>query len=137
MARVLQLLARGDAALARAALDSVQAGRRLIRPGDIALDRTLSEAWIRVALGDTTAAIRQLDLTLTALPTLPSHLMQDPGMAAAVGPAMAYRAELAARTGDRGTAALWAGRVLTLWAHADPSLAPTIARMRQLARQAE
>jgi hypothetical protein len=137
MPRLLQGLARGDVAQVRAALDSVQAGRRLVRPGEISLDRTLSEAWVRVALGDTAAAIRQLDLSLTALPTLQSVIVEEPAMAAAVGRAMAYRAELAARTGDRGTSALWAGRVLTLWAHADPSLAPTIARMRQLARQAE
>jgi hypothetical protein len=48
---------------------------------------------------------------------------------------MAYRAELAARMGDRGTSALWAGRVLSLWGHADASVAPTIERMKQLARQ--
>jgi hypothetical protein len=56
-------------------------------------------------------------------------------MAAAVGRSMVMRAELAGRQGDRGSAALWASRVLTLWAHADPSLAPTIARMKQLAAQ--
>jgi len=42
---------------------------------------------------------------------------------------MVMRAELAAKQRDRGTAALWAGRVLTLWGHSDPSLAPTLARM--------
>jgi hypothetical protein len=136
MPRLFQQLARGDVSRVRAALDSAQAGR-LVRPGDVALDRTLSEAWTRATLGDTAAAIRQLDLTLTALPTLPSHILDEPGMAAAVGRAMAYRAELAARTGDLGTAALWAGRVLTLWTHSDPSLAPTIARMRQLAGQTQ
>ena len=56
-------------------------------------------------------------------------------MAASVGRTMVYRAELAARRGDAGTAALWAGRVLTLWAHSDPSLAPTMARMKLLAAQ--
>ena len=48
---------------------------------------------------------------------------------------MVYRADLAARAGDAGTAALWAGRVLTLWVHSDPSLAPTIIRMKALAGQ--
>jgi tRNA A-37 threonylcarbamoyl transferase component Bud32 len=133
--RIFQLLARGDRARARALLDSLQAGRPSFRPGEISLDRTLAEAWTRAALGDTAAAVRQLDLTLTALPTLPSHLVFEPGMAAAVGRTMAYRAELAARMGDRGTSALWAGRVLSLWGHADASVAPTIERMKQLARQ--
>jgi hypothetical protein len=113
----------------------VQRSRPTLRPGEFALDVTVAEAWARAAMGDTAAATRQLDLTLTALPTLAPHIVYEPGMAAAVGRSMAYRAELAARTGDRGTAALWAGRVLTLWMHADPSLAPTIARMKQLAGQ--
>jgi hypothetical protein len=56
-------------------------------------------------------------------------------MAAAVGRSMAYRAELAARLNDPATAALWAGRVLTLWGHADPNMRPTMARMRLLAGQ--
>jgi hypothetical protein len=91
---------------------------------------------MRAALGDSAGAIRQLDLTLTALPTLGAHAVYEPGMAAAVGRSMVMRAELAAKQGDRGAAALWASRVLTLWAHADPSLAPTLARMKQLAAQA-
>jgi hypothetical protein len=103
----------------------------------MSLDRTFLEAWTRAALRDTAGAIRQLDLTLTALPTLSSYIVYEPGMAASVGRSMAYRAELAARTGDRGAAALWAGRVVTLWAHADASVAPTIARMKQLARQTQ
>ena len=129
----IQAHARGDARRARAQLDSMQGSRRLLRPGEVSLDHTLTEAWLSAALGDTAAATRQLDLTLTALPTLTAYIVYEPGMAAAVGRTMVYRAELAARRGDAGTAALWAGRVLTLWAHSDPSLAPTIARMKALA----
>jgi hypothetical protein len=132
---VLHSLARNDLAGARRQLDSLQRDRRLLRPGEYALDYTLAEAWARAALGDSTAAIRQLDLTLTALPTLVSYIVFEPGMAAAVGRSMVMRAELAAKQGDRGTSALWAGRVLTLWGHTDPSLAPTLARMKQLAGQ--
>jgi hypothetical protein len=131
-----QALGRNDLAGARRQLDSLQGTRHLLRPGEYAVDFTLAEAWMRATLGDTAAAIRQLDLTLTVLPTLSAHVVFEPGMAAAVGRSMVFRAELAARRGDRGTAALWAGRVLTLWAHADPSLAPTLARMKQLAAQA-
>ena len=131
----VQALARGDARRAGVQLDSMQASRRLVRPGEISLDWTLAEAWLRAALGDTAAATRHLDLTLTALPTLTPYVVFEPGMAASVGRTMVYRAELAARRGDAGTAALWAGRVLTLWAHSDPSLAPTMARMKLLAAQ--
>jgi hypothetical protein len=109
--------------------------RRLVRPGEVSLDQTIGEAWVSVALGDTAAAIHRLDLTLTALPTLTPYIVYEPGMAAAVGRAMAYRADLAARVHDGGTAALWAGRVLTLWARSDASLAPTIVRMKALAGQ--
>ncbi|MBC7672686.1 MAG: hypothetical protein H7247_09720, partial [Polaromonas sp.] len=131
----VQSLARGQADSARAQLHAIQAGRRLVRPGEISLDYTLTEAWLLATLGDDAAASRHLDLTLTALPTLTPYIVFEPGMAASVGHTMAYRAELATRRGDVGTAALWASRVLTLWAHADPSLAPTIARMKALAAQ--
>jgi tRNA A-37 threonylcarbamoyl transferase component Bud32 len=130
-----QRIARADLAGARLQLDSVQRLRPALRPGEVALDVTLAEAWARAATGDTAAAIRQLDLTLTALPTLSAHVVYEPGMAAAVGRSMVYRAELAERVGDRGAAAMWASRVLTLWMHADRSLAPTMARMKQLAGQ--
>jgi hypothetical protein len=130
-----QALGHGDAAGARRQLDSLQRHRHLLRPGELALDHMLAEVWTRAAVGDTAAAIKQLDLTLTALPTLTPHVVYEPGMAAAVGRSMVLRAELAARHGDRGTAALWAGRLVTLWGHADPSLAPTLARMKQLAAQ--
>ena len=133
--RVDQLIAHGQRAQARALLDTMQSHRSTSRPGDFTLDATVAEAWARAATGDTAAAMRQLDLTLTALPTLNGLVLFEPAMAASVGRSMAYRAELAARTGDGGTAALWAGRVLTLWMHADPSLAPTLARMKLLAKQ--
>ena len=130
---VEQMLGRGDLPGARARLDSLERGRRMFRPGEYALDYTVAEAWMRAALGDSVAAERQLDLTLTALPTLSPHVVYEPGMSAAVGRSMVLRAQLAAARHDGGTAALWAGRVLTLWAHADPSLSPTLSRMRALA----
>jgi hypothetical protein len=131
--QAIQALGRGDTARSRFMLDSLQRPRRLARPGDLSLDYTIAEAWLNTALGDTVAAIHQLDLTLTALPALSYYVAYEAGMASAVGRSMVFRAELAARRGDAGTAALWASRVLTLWAHSDPSLAPTLARMKELA----
>jgi hypothetical protein len=131
--QVAQTYGRGDLAGARRMLDSVQKSRRLSRPGDFALDYTLSQSWLSATLGDTANAVHFLDLTLNALPALSYHVLAEPGMAAAVGRSMVYRADLAAKSGDAGKAALWAGRVLTLWSHSDPSLAPTLARMKALA----
>jgi hypothetical protein len=133
MMQAIQALGRGEVARSRSMLDSMQRIRRVVRPGDLSLDYLMAEVWLSTALGDTTAAIHQLDLTLTALPALSYYVVYETGMAAAVGRSMAFRADIAARRGDAGTAALWASRVLTLWAHSDPSLAPTIARMKALA----
>jgi hypothetical protein len=131
--QALQALGRGDVRRVRFQLDSMQLHRQLVRPGEMSIDFTVAEAWLYASIGDTAAATRQLDLTLTELPTLSSYLVYEPGMTAAVGRSMVFRAELAARHGDAGTAALWAGRVLTLWAHSDASLRPTLARMKALA----
>jgi hypothetical protein len=131
--QAIQTLGRNDLRRAGTQLDSLQRRRRSSRPGEISLDYALTEAWLHATLGDSATAIHQLDLTLTALPTLRTEIVLEPGMAAAVGRSMAFRATLAARMGDGGAAAMWASRVLTLWAHADPSLAPTLARMKILA----
>jgi hypothetical protein len=114
-------------------MDSLTAGRRNMRPGALSLDNLVQEAWLQDLTGDPAGAAHRLDVTLNALPTLSTILFVEPVMAAAVGRSMAYRADLAVRLNDPATAALWAGRVLTLWGHADANLAPTIARMRLLA----
>jgi tRNA A-37 threonylcarbamoyl transferase component Bud32/tetratricopeptide (TPR) repeat protein len=131
----IQRLGRGDVRGARLMADSIRHRRRMARPGDVSLDYTLLQAWLYAALGDTATAIHDLDLSLTALPTLSPYIVREPGMAGAVGRGMAYRAELAARRNDPTTAALWAGRVMTLWSHADPSVTPTLNRMKVLAAQ--
>jgi len=53
--------------------------------------------------------------------------------AAAVTRAMALRADLAAHRGDRPLAIRWAAGVVALWGSAEPSLRPTVERMRRLA----
>jgi len=128
-----QAAARGDRAGVRRMLDSLDVSRRGMRPGSISLDAILEEAWLADFSGDVPRAAARLDVALTALPTLSTFIVTEPAMAASVGRAMAYRAELASRLGDPSAAALWASRVLTLWGRADASLAPTLARMRRLA----
>jgi len=128
-----QAAARGDRAGVRRMLDSLDVSRRGMRPGSISLDAILEEAWLADFSGDVPRAAARLDVALTALPTLSTFIVTEPAMAASVGRAMAYRAELASRLDDPSAAALWASRVLTLWGRADASLAPTLARMRRLA----
>jgi hypothetical protein len=134
LVRAQQRAARGDMAGVRLIMDSLNATRRNMRPGALSLDNLVQEAWLQDFGGDPKGAAARLDVTLNALPTLSTAIFAEPVMAAAVGRAMAYRAELAGRLNDPATAALWAARVLTLWVHADSNLGPTVARMRLLAR---
>jgi tRNA A-37 threonylcarbamoyl transferase component Bud32 len=133
LVRAQQRAARGDMAGARVMMDSLNATRHNMRPGALSLDNLVQEAWLQDFSGDPKGAAIRLDVTLNALPTLSTAILAEPVMAAAVGRSMAYRAELAVRLEDSATAALWAGRVLTLWGHADANMEPTVARMRRLA----
>ena len=132
VARAEQRLALGDRDGTRRILTAMNARRRVMRPGGVSLEHVVIEAWLRDATGDPSSASARLDLALAALPTLSPVVVTEPVMAASVGRAMAYRAELAERLGDPSTAALWASRVLTIWAHADRDLDPTITRMHAL-----
>jgi tRNA A-37 threonylcarbamoyl transferase component Bud32 len=131
--RMQQAAAHGDRAGVRRMLDSLDVTRRGMRPGAISLDAVVEEAWLAEFSGDLPRAAARLDVALTALPTLSTFIVTEPAMAASVGRAMAYRAELASRRGDPSAAALWASRVLTVWGHADANLEPTLSRMRRLA----
>jgi hypothetical protein len=83
--------------------------------------------------GDTADAEHLLDLSLNALPTLGTGLLTEVPQAAAITRAMALRADLAARRGDRPTAKRWADGAAALWASAEPSLRPNLERMRRIA----
>jgi serine/threonine-protein kinase len=124
---------RGDLRTVRATFDSLSAMRRTSRPGDLTMDYTYQEAWLKTAIGDTAAAVSQLDLALGALATLNGIALKEPGDAAAVGRAIALRAELAAAQHDSMTAQRFAGALVALWRNADNELQPTVARMRRLA----
>jgi hypothetical protein len=47
--------------------------------------------------------------------------------------ALALRADLAARVGDRAASRVWARAVAVLWSGADPFLQPLVRRMARLA----
>ncbi len=129
-------LAHGDTAAVRAELARQAGFRTRSRAGDVAMDGTYSEARMFLQLGDTAAALALLDLSLQALPTLGTNLLDQPEQVGCAVRAMALRAELAARARDGATAARWARAVTTLWAKADPPLEPSVQRMRVLAGSA-
>ncbi|MDQ6718881.1 MAG: serine/threonine protein kinase [Gemmatimonadota bacterium] len=131
--RLQQAYARGNIALVKAILDSTEVRHRTLRPGDVSLDYTYQEAWLRAAIGDTSGAIKQLDATLGALPSLGRGTLREPGGAAALARAMALRAEIAASRHDAPTAARYGRAVSDLWEHADPELGPMVGRMKLLA----
>ena len=123
-------MAQGDTAAARAELVRQASLRTRARAGDVAINGTYGEARMLLALYDTSAAIAALDLSLQALPTLGSSLLEQPEQVGCAIRAMALRAELAARAGDRALAVRWGNAVSTLWGNADPPLAPIVQRMR-------
>jgi serine/threonine protein kinase/tetratricopeptide (TPR) repeat protein len=127
-------LSRGDTIGVRRDFEKLREVQRGLRPGDIAFDVTYQTTWLLLAIGDTAGATHLLDLSLQALSTLGTDLIDQLPEAAGLVRGMALRAELAARAGDEATARRWAGDVVALWSGADPELQPTVMRMRDIAR---
>jgi DNA-binding SARP family transcriptional activator/Tfp pilus assembly protein PilF len=121
-----QMLAAGDAAGARARLQAVRVGRGARRAGDLTLDYVYPEAQLHLALGDTAAALEELDRTLLALEALPAAVMSRVHETGGLLEVMRLRAALAAARGDRATAARWRGALTTLWSGGDARLRRTI-----------
>ncbi len=122
---------RRDTATVRRILNTIHAMRVRANITEVSFDALFPEAWLLTALGDDAAAAAWLDPTLARLNTYAP--LPDPIRAAAMVRALALRAEIAARAGDRGAAARWAGAVVALWSGADPFLQPLVSRMRVLA----
>jgi len=125
--------AHGDSGAVRRELARLHQLRAGGRPGDVTIDATYHEAWLLLALTDSTRSQELLDLSLSALPTLGLNIVTRTPEAGALVRAMLLRAELADRRGDRPTASRWARAVVTLWANADAPLQPAVAQMRQIA----
>jgi eukaryotic-like serine/threonine-protein kinase len=121
---------RHDTASVHRLLSAVAKMRSTGRPGDLSIYLTYQEAWLRLQVGDTAGAVRQLDATLTALPTLTPYLLDYVQDAAFLVRAMALRSDIAAASGDQRTAEKWASAVAELWAGADLPLASIVARMK-------
>ena len=133
--RMQQAFARSQPNVVRAQFDSLAKLRETDRPGDVSPDAMYQEAWLLAAIGDTAAAIRKLDLSLSALPTFGNLILDDAPQAAGLVRAMILRADLAVTRGDVTTARKWSRAASVLWSNADPSLQPVVRRMRSIAQQ--
>jgi len=125
-------LSRGDTTGLRQDFKKLERVQHSIRPGDVAFDGTYHEAWLLLALGDTAEATHLLDLSLEALPTIRTDLIDQLPQVATFVRGMAMRAELAAQMRDSTTAKRWARNVLLLWSAADPELQSTVTSMQQV-----
>ena len=134
--KLQQTFATRDTRSLRILLQSVASDAKTQRPGDVSLDVTYQLAWLRSAMGDTAAAVRQLDRALGALPSLSASSLREAGSAAAAGRAMALRAELATAQGDVENQKKWARALADLWLTADAPLQSVVTKMRALAAPA-
>jgi len=123
-----QMLAAGDAAGVRARLGAMAEALGTRRPGDRDLSFLFPESALRLALGDTTGALTELDRTLVALEALPPNVLEYPLETGALLGMMRLRAQIAATRGDPRTAAAWRNALAALWAGADPELRAVVAR---------
>ena len=128
------MLQNGETAGVRREMRAMDAARERLQllPGEVDVEWTFNEARIALAIGDSADAIRRLDRTLTALPTVHPYILDRVPPAAGLVRAMALRAELASRVRDRDTARHWATAVSALWRGADPALGPTLLLMEEL-----
>jgi hypothetical protein len=128
---VVAAWAAGDTAAVRAFLTELRASRQYPdRPIDAAYPEAVLFTWLR----DDQGAIAWLDATLTTLTQAAPGTFNDPARPGALVNAMALRADLAHRTGDRLGARRWAEAVVILWSDADDFLQPLVGRMRALAK---
>jgi protein kinase-like protein len=101
-------------------------------PEDVSIDAILPEAQLLVRAGDLAGAAAWLDPALGALPRTSAPILAELGRAGTLVRAMALRADLADRLGDRTTSRRWARIVAELWMNADEFLQPVARRMASL-----
>jgi DNA-binding SARP family transcriptional activator len=125
---------RGDLSGVRSSLDGLSSLRRSHHPSDIRIDALYPETELLARIGDDSAAIERLHPTLQALPNTETFVFFDVIRAGTLVRAMALRATLAARRGDRAGAARWARAVELLWADPDAHLTTTLSAMAAITR---
>jgi hypothetical protein len=124
----------GDSAGVWRVIREYRDARRSMSPADLTIDAVYPEAWLIAALGRPDSAAQWLSSTLDPLARTPPQLFSEAFRAGMLVRAMAFRADLANRAGDRATAREWAAAVAVLWSGADDFLQPLVKRMEGLAR---
>jgi len=125
---------RGDTAAAWRTLVAFRTAGQSMSPADFTIDQLYPETWLMAQLGQPDSAAQWLDPTLNALARTPPQLFSEAFRAGTLVRAMAFRADLAERAGDRDTARRWATAVVVLWSDADDFLQPLVRRMKALSR---
>jgi serine/threonine protein kinase len=104
-----QAFARNDRRTTLTILDSLRQIRGNHPAAGTRLDQVYQEAWLRVAIADTTGAIAELDGALNGLPALGTLFLGTISESAAVSQAMRLRSSLAERRRDSAGAERWRG----------------------------
>ena len=124
--------ASGDTTKARTFFHELQAARRFLPPAQITIDALYPESWLLSALGDDRGAMAWLDPVLTGIAATPPRAFADPVRAGSLVRALALRADLADRAGDRAGARRWARSVVILWSGADAFLQPVVQQLHRM-----
>jgi hypothetical protein len=117
LVRIIAAVSRGDSVAVDAGIRDLLAVREMWPPETVSFDALVAEVALLLRVGDEARAAQWLDAALQAQRHAAPDF--DPIKAVAFVRAMQLRAEVAARLGDRQTAARWQGAVDELWAAAD------------------
>ena len=129
-----QAFRRNEWAAVRDSMARLRVMRKSLAMEDLAFDAVYPEALLLAGIGDTARASQWLDDVLLVLPRTPPQASPEPSVIGSLVRAMVLRAQIAARLGDRATAARWATSVELLWSGADSFLAAIVDSMRALTR---
>jgi len=125
-------IARRDVSAARAAGARFETTMQGYSPGTTGIDRATAFATMLLALGDSAAAVHQLDNALEALPRTRRILLETTPQAACVGRALLLRAQLAQRAGDLATARRHVTTLSALWRRADAAVRAPLDSLQRL-----
>jgi hypothetical protein len=115
-----QAFRRNEWAAVRDSMARLRVMRKSLAMEDLAFDAVYPEALLLAGIGDTART--------------PPQASPEPSVIGSLVRAMVLRAQIAARLGDRATAARWATSVELLWSGADSFLAAIVDSMRALTR---
>jgi hypothetical protein len=105
-----------------------------MNPGaEAGVDAVILDASVRLAIGDSVGALRQLTQALDRIPIVGRGLLSSEWSTGATVRGMAMAADIAAGIGEDETARRWSAAITALWRDADPELQPRVARLRAIA----